>query len=45
MFDFENDDWPDGMRVTYKMIRWCFLDERINGVRHDYLPIQYLNIN
>lgn len=26
MFDFEKGDWPDGMRVTYKMIRWGLLD-------------------
>jgi hypothetical protein len=27
MFDFEKGYWPDGMRITYKMIKWCFLED------------------
>ena len=24
-YDFESDDWPDGERVSYKLMRWWFL--------------------
>lgn len=43
MFDFEKGDWPDGMRVTYKMTKWLFLESAYQYCSSHYPQKNALN--